>query len=74
MMALKYLCLALLLTGWTVLGQTNTLFLASFNIQSLGPTKMGRPEFVNTVVRILAKYDIILIQEIKGSIQLWKWI
>jgi hypothetical protein len=45
----------------------NQLRIGSFNIQSLGPTKMGRPEFVNTVVRILSKYDLILIQEIKDS-------
>ena len=43
------------------------LLVGSFNIQSLGPTKMGRPEFVSTVVKILARYDIVLIQEIKDS-------
>ena len=43
------------------------LVLGSFNIQTLGPTKMARPEFVQTVCRILSKYDIIGIQEIRDS-------
>ena len=43
------------------------LLIGSFNIQSLGPTKMSRPQFVSEVVRILEKYDIVLIQEIKDS-------
>lgn len=43
------------------------LIIGSFNIQSLGPTKMSRPEFVETIVRIISKYDILFIQEIKDS-------
>ena len=43
------------------------LTIGSFNIQSLGPTKMSRPEFVETIVRIISKYDILFIQEIKDS-------
>jgi hypothetical protein len=43
------------------------LLVGSFNIQSLGPTKMSRPEFRAATVRILARYDIVLIQEIKDS-------
>jgi len=47
--------------------KASNLIIGSFNIQSLGPTKMGRPEFVSSVVKILAKYDIVLIQEIKDA-------
>lgn len=43
------------------------LVIGSFNIQSFGPTKVARPEFVSTVIRILSRYDIVLIQEIKDS-------
>ena len=43
------------------------LKIGSFNIQSLGPTKMGRPEFVDLVARVLSRFDIVLIQEIKDS-------
>jgi len=54
-------------TSGFLFNQRETLFVGSFNIQSLGPTKMARPEFVSTVVRILSRYDIVLIQEIKDS-------
>lgn len=43
------------------------LKIGSFNVQTLGPTKMSRPEFVDTLTRILSKYDIVLIQEIRDS-------
>ena len=43
------------------------LFVGSFNIQSLGPTKISKPDIVQLIVRILTKYDIIGIQEIKDS-------
>jgi hypothetical protein len=43
------------------------LLIGSFNIQSLGPTKMSRPDFLSVATRILSKYDIVLIQEIKDS-------
>ena len=49
------------------LEKSSKFIIGSFNIQSLGPTKMGRPEFVERIVKILAKYDILLIQEIKDS-------
>lgn len=47
--------------------RNQNLLIGSFNIQSLGPTKMSRPEFISIASRILAKYDIVLIQEIKDS-------
>ena len=47
--------------------KASNLIIGSFNIQSLGPTKMGRPDIISTVVKILAKYDIVLIQEIKDA-------
>ena len=64
--------LALLLIAESCLGflfhtDDKPLIVGSFNIESLGPTKMGRPEFVSTVVKVLSRYDIVLIQEIKDS-------
>lgn len=47
-------------------GEPN-LKIGSFNVQTLGPTKMSRPEFVKTVTKVFAKYDILLIQEIRDS-------
>ena len=35
----------------------------------IGPTKVSRPEFIDTVVKILADYDIVMIQEIRDSTQ-----
>jgi hypothetical protein len=43
------------------------LKIGSFNIQSLGPTKIERPEFVDAVTKVLSRFDIVLIQEIKDS-------
>lgn len=43
------------------------LLIGSFNIENLGPTKLGRPEFVSTVLKIFIKYDILMIQEIRDS-------
>lgn len=51
-----------------ILNETSSFYLGSFNIQSFGPTKLSRPEFVSTVVKILSRYDVVLIQEIKGFI------
>ena len=58
---IRYILLSLL-----ALQSVKSFYLGSFNIQSLGPTKIARPEFVSVVVKVLSKYDIVLIQEIKG--------
>ena len=58
---IRYILLSLL-----ALHSAKSFYLGSFNIQSLGPTKIARPEFVSVVVKVLSKYDIVLIQEIKG--------
>nr|XP_054750519.1 deoxyribonuclease-1-like [Lytechinus pictus] len=39
--------------------------IAAFNIQVLGKTKMGKPEVVNYLTKIIVRYDIVLIQEIR---------
>ncbi|EDV25218.1 uncharacterized protein TRIADDRAFT_37773 [Trichoplax adhaerens] len=39
--------------------------LAAFNIQVLGKTKMGKPDVVADLVKILRRYDLTLIQEIR---------
>jgi len=43
------------------------LKIGSFNIQTIGHTKLGRPEFVEAVTKVLSRYDIVLIQEIKET-------
>ncbi|CAF0807827.1 unnamed protein product [Brachionus calyciflorus] len=61
------LLLAIVLISSSYQATEPNLIIGSFNIQTLGPTKMSRPEFVETVCRILSKYDIIAIQEIRDS-------
>jgi len=41
--------------------------LAAFNVQIFGVSKMGKPEVVATLVDILGRYDIVLIQEIRDA-------
>ena len=45
----------------------SNLQIGSFNIQSFGQAKIARPEFIEVACRILSKYDIILVQEIKDT-------
>ncbi|CAG0912586.1 unnamed protein product [Notodromas monacha] len=44
--------------------QALSLKIASFNIEKLGDTKMGRPRVVSALVEILADYDLVAVQEI----------
>ncbi len=44
----------------------------SFNIQTLGITKLNKPDIMAAVFRILSRYDIVLIQEIRMSDELFK--
>ena len=39
--------------------------IGSFNLKNFGPTKAGRPEYISVVSKIIAKYDIALLQEIQ---------
>ncbi|KAL0484216.1 DNASE1 [Acrasis kona] len=48
-----------------VLGATNALNIGSFNIQVLGKTKMADNRVVDTIIEILSRYDIVLVQEVR---------
>lgn len=39
--------------------------IGSFNLKNFGPTKAGRPEYISIVSKVIAKYDIALLQEIQ---------
>ncbi|XP_078331806.1 deoxyribonuclease-1-like [Crassostrea virginica] len=41
--------------------------IGSFNIQIFGKTKFGKPEVVQELIKILSRYDIVFIQEIRDS-------
>lgn len=43
------------------------LVVAAFNVQIFGLSKMSKPEVVNSLVKIIPRYDLILIQEIRDS-------
>lgn len=44
-----------------------SLKIGSFNIQTLGPTKIANKTIVTTICQILSRYDIVAIQEIRDS-------
>ncbi|XP_010072894.1 PREDICTED: deoxyribonuclease gamma [Pterocles gutturalis] len=44
-----------------------SLKICSFNVRSFGETKMGRPEVVDAVAKIISLCDIMLLMEIKES-------
>ncbi|XP_038078126.1 deoxyribonuclease-1-like [Patiria miniata] len=46
-----------------------SLVIGAFNIQVFGLSKVGKPDVVETLVKILRRYDLVLIQEIRDSSQ-----
>ncbi len=46
--------------------QGETIRIASFNIQVLGPTKMGKPHVVDQLARVIRKFDIVAVQEVRS--------
>lgn len=47
--------------------KTSQLKIGSFNIQIFGTSKMGKSDVVPYLVKIIKRYDIILIQEIRNA-------
>ncbi|XP_070837803.1 deoxyribonuclease-1 [Chaetodon trifascialis] len=46
---------------------STSLLLGAFNIKSFGDTKASNPEVMNIISKIIHRYDIILIQEVRDS-------
>lgn len=46
---------------------SGTIRIGTFNIQNLGPTKIGKAEVVSVLVAIIRKYDVIAIDEISDK-------
>lgn len=44
-----------------------TISIANFNIQVFGTTKAGKPEVMEVLAKIIARYDIVAIQEIRNA-------
>ena len=47
----------------------NTIRIATFNIQDFGPAKLEKPKVMETLAKIIRKYDIVAIQEISDKNQ-----
>ena len=47
----------------------NTVKIASFNIQIFGQTKASKPEVMDILAKIIRRYDIVAIQEIRDAAQ-----
>ncbi|XP_013392738.1 deoxyribonuclease-1-like, partial [Lingula anatina] len=43
------------------------LKIGAFNVRVFGPTKASIPAVMNTIAKVVARYDIILIQEVRDS-------
>jgi len=54
------------LLTWTEQAEAQ-LLVGAFNIQIFGQAKMGKPDVVNVLKKILIRYDIVLIQEIRDA-------
>lgn len=52
-------------------GENRPLKFASFNIQIFGKSKMQQDDVVDVLVKILLRYDLVLIQEIRDSEEKW---
>ncbi|EDV25217.1 uncharacterized protein TRIADDRAFT_25440 [Trichoplax adhaerens] len=56
-----------MLAIFSLAAEAGKVKIAAFNIQTLGKTKMGKQEVVAELVKILRRYDLTLIQEIRDS-------
>ena len=54
---------------WTrvIPDEPSTIKVATFNIQTFGETKAGKPEVMEELASIIRKYDLVAIQEIKNK-------
>lgn len=46
---------------------SDSVKIASFNIQIFGQTKAGKPEVMDILAQIIRRYDIVAIQEIRDA-------
>lgn len=50
-------------------GNDNNITIASFNLQVFGQTKANKPEVMDVLAKIIRRYDIVAVQEIRDSSQ-----
>lgn len=59
--------MAILFTMASLLQLAVTLKIAAFNIRTFGETKMSNGTLVSYIVKILSRYDITLVQEVRDT-------
>lgn len=59
--------MAILFTMASLLQLAVTLRIAAFNIRTFGETKMSNGTLVSYIVKILSRYDITLVQEVRDT-------
>jgi len=52
---------------WSIQPTEGQLLVGAFNIQVFGVTKMGKPQVVDVLKKILVRYHVVLIQEIRDA-------
>nr|XP_046253192.1 deoxyribonuclease I-like 1-like isoform X3 [Scatophagus argus]XP_046253193.1 deoxyribonuclease I-like 1-like isoform X3 [Scatophagus argus] len=57
----------LLVVGLCVLNITSSLKICAFNVQSFGESKANNKKVMETLLKILSRYDLCLIQEVRDS-------
>jgi len=68
MLRLLVLFLLVAVQGCTCDGEgDDSLLVASFNIQIFGQSKVQKKDVVDVILRILARYDLVMIMEIRDS-------
>jgi len=62
-------CVLVTLHCGAIVARADPLLVGAFNIQIFGRAKMAKPEVVDILVKIIQRYDILMIQEIRDSTQ-----
>jgi hypothetical protein len=63
--ALRFLLVLLSVTVAILLAADSTITIANFNIQVFGQKKASKPEVMYTLAKIISRFDIVAIQEIR---------
>ncbi|MEP1740180.1 MAG: endonuclease/exonuclease/phosphatase family protein [Kangiellaceae bacterium] len=66
---MSYGTIGFVASSWTDVLPTpsDNIKIATFNIQSFGKTKAGKPEVMKELASVIRKYDLVAIQEIKNK-------
>lgn len=63
----RYILVLLVLVSGLSAAQAGDLRIGAYNIKSYGMTKVAKPFVIENIVKIVARYDLVLIQEIRNK-------